>query len=90
MGVERGSIQASRQGERENIPQRSRRYYHQSGGWFFHTREGADIGPFDDQPEAEAGFRDFMEFIALANPSTLLSFYTTLEKKSGNSAKHLH
>jgi hypothetical protein len=32
---------------------RSDRVFATNGGWFFHTREGVDVGPYDSQFEAE-------------------------------------
>jgi len=32
---------------------RSDRVFHCNGEWFFHTREGIDVGPYDSQFEAE-------------------------------------
>ena len=35
-------------------------------GWYFSTREGRPMGPFDTLQEAEQGLADFIEFIELA------------------------
>ncbi|MFU8815813.1 MAG: DUF6316 family protein [Pseudomonadales bacterium] len=32
---------------------RSERLFASNGKWFFHTREGVDVGPYDSQFEAE-------------------------------------
>jgi hypothetical protein len=40
-------------------------------GWYFSTREGRSMGPFDTREEAEQGLADFIEFIQLAPLETL-------------------
>jgi hypothetical protein len=32
---------------------RSERVFNCNGGWYFHTREGIDVGPYESQLEAE-------------------------------------
>jgi len=32
---------------------RADRVFHTNGRWYFHTREGIDVGPYDSQLEAE-------------------------------------
>lgn len=36
------------------LPPRSDRMFHENGLWYFHTREGRDIGPFRYRHEAES------------------------------------
>ena len=42
-------------------------------GWYFSTREGRAMGPFDYREEAEQGLADFIEFIQLAPLKTLVT-----------------
>ena len=71
-------INQSRAGERGNTPIRSDRFFAAQGAWFFATREGAPIGPFEDKREAEQGLKDFIEFMSLAEPTTLSRLYRSL------------
>ena len=63
-----------RDGEEVDIPPRSNRFFMQENDWFFATREGALMGPFETEIEAANGLNDFLEFIKLATTNTLLSF----------------
>ncbi len=67
-----------RAGEEGPAPQRSNRFFTQGGEWYFHTREGAAIGPFDTVGQATQGLHDFLEFMALAEPRTLSRLYASL------------
>jgi Domain of unknown function (DUF6316) len=42
-----------RRDERSKTWFRSDRVFHTNGRWYFHTREGIDIGPYESQLEAE-------------------------------------
>ena len=52
---------------------RSERLYQEDGQgpWFFRTREGIPMGPFETAAEAEQALNDFIEFIRLADLQTL-------------------
>lgn len=67
-----------RAGEDGIAPQRSSRFYAIDSEWYFNTREGAPIGPFSTRREAAQGLRDFLEFMALAEPKTLSRLYAAL------------
>lgn len=71
-------MRANRAGENGPVPKRHGRFFQESSMWFFNTREGASIGPFDNRFEAEQGLKDFLDFITLADPKTLSSFYAAL------------
>lgn len=71
-------MHANRAGEDGPVPVRHGRFFEQSPHWYFHTREGASIGPFENRFEAEQGLKDFLDFITLADPKTLTSFYASL------------
>ena len=45
--------QVSRSNERPRTWFRSERVFLSDGQWFFHTREGVDVGPYESQFEAE-------------------------------------
>lgn len=69
----------NREGEADvNVPMRTDRFFSAQGQWFFSTREGAPIGPFDDKSEARKGLDDFVEFMSLAQPKTLSKLYAVL------------
>ncbi|MDC3332985.1 DUF6316 family protein [bacterium] len=61
-----------------NVPMRSERFYLSNGSWYFATREGAPMGPFDSKVDARQGLDDFLEFMSLAEPRTLMRLYNTL------------
>lgn len=46
-------MSASRRDEAPKTWFRSDRIFMQDNGWFFHTREGVDIGPYESQFEAQ-------------------------------------
>ena len=68
----------NREGEEGETPVRSDRFFAAQGEWFFSTREGAPIGPFDDKEEARKGLKDFIEFMSLAEPKTLSKLHAAL------------
>lgn len=68
----------NRKGEDGNPPLRSSRIFAMESVWYFSTREGVDIGPFDSQYEANSNLENFIEFIQLANKKTLKMFLSAL------------
>lgn len=71
-------MKAARMGESGTPPMRTDRFFSVNSTWYFATREGASIGPFDSKDDAAQGLRDFIDFIALAEPRVLSSFYSSL------------
>ncbi|MDX9873693.1 MAG: DUF6316 family protein [Spongiibacteraceae bacterium] len=69
----------NRAGEDGHVPGRKPRFFRVGEEWYFHTREGAPMGPFNDLDEAEQGLHDFLEFLALADPAILSRFYASLQ-----------
>ena len=69
---------SNRDGELGNVPPRTDRFYAVQGEWFFATREGTPIGPFENKFEADRGLKDFIEFMELAEPKMLNRFYESL------------
>lgn len=63
----------NRYGEDGTFPGRQRRFYDSAGYWYYATREGIDIGPFDSLSEAEAGASAFIDFVLHAEPDVLQS-----------------
>ena len=62
----------------ENLPSkqlRSERFFKLHDYWFFATREGAAVGPFDSKYCAEKAVADYVEFAEKADPEAL-SFFT--------------
>ena len=75
--MQRDSID-NRSGEKGEPPIRSDRFFSAQGDWYFSTREGAPIGPFDYKEEAQQGLQDFLEFMQLAEPKTLSRLHAAL------------
>lgn len=67
-----------RHGELGAVPMRADRFFAVNNAWYFATREGASIGPFETKNEAQQGLLDFLDFIKLAGPRVLTSFYASL------------
>ena len=59
----------NRTGEHCAIPTRSKRFFKKGDYWYYSTREGVDIGPFDSMHEAEIGASEFIDFIIHAEPA---------------------
>lgn len=67
----------NRIGEAGSCPsRRSQRFFQKAEYWYYSTREGVDIGPFDSLSEAEIGVSDFIDFVIHAEPKVI----ETLEK----------
>jgi hypothetical protein len=61
----------NRAGEHGTIPERSGRFHQKEGYWYYSTREGVDIGPFDSRMDAEVGVNEFVDFICASEPRIL-------------------
>ena len=72
--------QVNRAGESGPIPVRSDRFYLLQDQWFFATREGAPMGPFETREGAEVGIVDFLEFLELAKPRTRQKLVESMEE----------
>jgi Domain of unknown function (DUF6316) len=59
----------NRLGETGRAPSRQGRLIQKDGYWYYSTREGVDIGPFDSIGEARQGVDEFVDFIAASEPS---------------------
>ncbi len=78
----------NRAGEAGPVPARHSRFFSAGGAWYFNTREGAPIGPFNRRREAEKGLEDFIEFMILADPKTLSRLYACLSASERAAAAH--
>ena len=61
----------NRNGELGSVPTRNSRFYQNNGYWYYSTREGINIGPFDTLHEAESGASAFIDFILHADSKTV-------------------
>ena len=68
-------------GEHGLVPSRNDRFFQVKDYWYYSTREGVDIGPFDNLEEASVGAAEFIDFICDAEPS----FMQTLGQYSNRS-----
>ncbi len=50
---------------------RSDRYFKLSDYWYFITREGATLGPYDSKGQAEQAVVDYIQFVNQATPAIL-------------------
>lgn len=65
----------NRNGEKgTESPNRSQRFFEREEYWYYSTREGVDIGPFDTLNEAKHGVSDFIDFILHAEPNVIETF----------------
>lgn len=72
-----------RHGEAKIALIRSDRFFQQEAYWYFRTREGLDIGPFDSKEDAETGFNSFLGFLRQAHEDvvTKITTYITLQAR---------
>ena len=69
-------MKTNRNGENGRIPARHERFFQNGEYWYYTTREGVDIGPFDSLNDAAHGANEFVSFICGAEPT----FTRTLEQ----------
>ena len=67
-----------RNGENRSSSMRTDRYFSVASDWYFSTREGSCIGPYESKREAEAGLKDFIDFLIVAEPVVRSSFLGSL------------
>jgi hypothetical protein len=58
----------NRSGEAGAVPARKGRFLQKDNYWYYSTREGVDIGPFDSREDAEIGVGEFIDFICASEP----------------------
>lgn len=61
----------NRSGELGGLPERNSRFFTRDGYWYYSTREGIDIGPFDTQAEAAQGVSAYIDFVLHAEPQVV-------------------
>lgn len=61
----------NRTGENGSVPDRQGRFLQKEDYWYYTTREGVDIGPFDSRTDAEVGVGEFIDFICASEPQIL-------------------
>ncbi len=67
-----------RTGDSGPTPDRSARIFEKDSYFYYKTREGIDIGPFDSVKDAERGVRDFIDFMQTEpQSSATLSQYSS-------------
>ncbi len=59
---------SNRRGESGSVPDRHARFIEKDSYWYYTTREGIDIGPFDNREDAIQGVTEFIEYICEADP----------------------
>ena len=59
---------SNRNGENGAVPERHARFIEKNDYWYYTTREGIDIGPFDNREEAINGVTEFIDYICAADP----------------------
>lgn len=73
------NLMSTRSGEKDvKLPLRTDRFFAVYSAWYFTTREGAAIGPFESKQEAQSGLLDFIEFIQKAEDSIRNTFISSL------------
>ena len=53
------------------MPLRSDRYFKLSENWYFITREGATLGPYDSKFQAQQAVVDYIQFVNQATPAMI-------------------
>jgi hypothetical protein len=61
----------NRAGEQGSVPNRNGRFLQKDDYWYYTTREGVDIGPFDTRDDAEVGVGEFIDFICASEPKVV-------------------
>ncbi|MBQ0719820.1 MAG: hypothetical protein KBT88_15100 [Gammaproteobacteria bacterium] len=67
-------VYITREGDLERSsasPLRSDRYFKLSDYWYFITREGATLGPYDSRDQAQDAVADYIQFVNQATPAIL-------------------
>ena len=56
----------NRNGELGAVPMRTDRFFAVNSCWYFDSREGPAIGPYNSKKEAVQGLSDFIEYMKLS------------------------
>ena len=78
-------IKKTRSGEQKpsEKPSRTDRFVEDDGFWFFKTREGIDVGPFDERSDAEYALLYFVEQAEWPTDEQLAGFIEGCKLNSG-------
>ena len=68
------SMMSNRNGEDGLHPIRNQRFFQMEHYWYYTTREGVNIGPFDSCAQAQQGVAEFIEFICVADDKIVQAF----------------
>lgn len=72
--------QPLRLGEWEVPDCRSTRVYQGQGKWYFRTREGSVVGPYESESEAESAVKLFTEFAETINEKAIVALISTMNE----------
>ena len=67
-------LNVKRESERaksSKVPHRGDRFFKLANNWYFTTREGFSMGPYDSHELAEKGTGDYISFVQHAAPHVL-------------------
>ena len=67
IGIKRENERASS----SKVPHRGDRFFKLADNWYFTTREGFSMGPYESHELAESGTGDYISFIEHAAPHVL-------------------
>lgn len=76
-------IRKTRSGEAKEKRDRSDRFTKTDNGWFFRTREGYEVGPFDKRSDAHHALLYFVERSEWPNTEQLADFIQGCELIAG-------
>lgn len=68
------AINIGRGGEQikgSKLPHRGNRFFKLGDSWYFTTREGFSMGPYDSHELADKGTEDYLAFVSKADPKML-------------------
>lgn len=68
------SVMSNRNGENGLHPIRNQRFFQMDNYWYYTTREGVNVGPFDSCVQAQRGVVDFIEYICTADDRIVQAF----------------
>jgi hypothetical protein len=62
---------SSERAQDSKIPHRGNRFFKLGDNWYFTTREGFSMGPYDSHELADKGTEDYLAFVSRADPKIL-------------------
>lgn len=75
-----------RAGERSKFWARSSRFFRVDSVWFFHTREGVDVGPYGSESEARRSAKRLIEILRPldSEPARRVAIYEWMNRPQGS------